>query len=323
MQWMQIRRPLSAFVSGLSLLFFCFTALSTQAAMPPATKQVQPKRQTQCGHHFKDPLPGAQQHSVKYIEPPEPLKRLPPSTVLETRQLPMRFEMAQVYRLPPFHTIVARGDINITLRNTQTPQVAIMNLAEPGRDMVHATVKNDTLYLIETPRPTAQRKSPIQVLVDANNIQLIRLYEKSSLYVNNYNTPRFNIYSASSGNILLHSRLNVNHIEQNGSGMISIDWVKTNDIDIFTRGPGLIRLAGSVNSLNVRAIGHGRVDAKYLRTEDALIQTGNYAEVAVRPHLTLNAFAAQNSYIYYYKTPDFFTPRSSGSGNIIQMRYWD
>ncbi len=322
MQWMQIRRPLSAFASGLSLLF-CFTALPAQAAMPPTAKQIQHQRQNQCGHHFKDPLPGAQQHSVKYIEPPEALKRLPLSTVLETKQLPMRFEMAQVYRLPPFHAIVARGDINITLRNTQTPQVAIMNLAEPGRDMVHSTVKNGTLYLIETPRPTAQRKSPIQVLVDANNIQSIRLYEKSSLYLNNYRTPIFNIYSATSGNILLHSQLNVKHIEQNGSGMISIDWVKANDIDIFTRAPGLIRLAGSANSLNVRAIGNGKVDAKYLRTEDALVQTGNHAEVAVRPHLTLNGFAAQNSYIYYYKTPDFFTPRTSGSGNIIQMRYWD
>ena len=167
------------------------------------------------------------------------------------------------------------------------------------------------------------RPRPLQVLVDANNIQMVRLYDKSSIYVGEYRTHHFNIVSATSGNVLLHTQLNVDHIEQHGSGMISIDWIKGNTLDIFTTGPGLIRLAGSVNTLNVRAIYNGRVDAKYLRTEDALIQTGHNAEVAVRPHISLNGFASHHSYIYYYKTPDFYTPRTYGSGNIIQMRYWN
>ena len=277
-------------------------------------------------HRFADPLPGARQHSVRYIEPPAALKHLPPSTVLESQKLTQRYELAQVYRLAPFHSIVAYDDINVTLRNTQTPQVAILNQNQPGRDLVIATVKNGTLYLRETPRPSCApcpRIRPMQVLVDANNIQMVRLHGNSSIYADNYHTHRFNIMSASSGNILLHSQMDVQRIEQYGSGMISIDWVKSHTVDIVTQGPGLIRLAGSVDTLNVRAIRNGRVDAKYLRTENALIQTAHIAEVAVRPHIALNGFASDHSYIYYYKTPDFYTPRTYGSGNIIQMQYWD
>jgi hypothetical protein len=386
MQWMQIRRPLSALTYGLVASLLCFTAPNCLAVMqqpvkadaptldlPPITVSKRmldhsPTIRHRAGntvvanqhadvirrpwsthhnsagrpvaindhagthqkfayrHRFSDPLPGVQHHSVRYIEPPEAFKQLPASTVLENQKLTQRFELAKVYQLAPFNSIVAHGDINITLRNTNVPQVAVLNQNQPGRDLVIATVKNGTLYLSETPMPSCTlvpRIRPLQVLVDANNIQMVRLYDKSSIYAGNYRTNRFNIVSASSGNVLLHSQMDVKLIEQHGSGMISIDWVKGNTLDIFTQGPGLIRLAGSVNTLNVRAIGNGKVDAKYLRTEDAVVQTGHNAEVAVRPHLTLNGFASQHSYIYYYKTPDFITPRTYGSGNIIQMRYWD
>ena len=189
MQWMQIRRPLSALAYGLVATFLCFTAPTCLAVvqqpvkaeaptldLPPITvskrmlshshvanehshfnqrpwsrhhnsagrpvamkDRATPAQKFAHRHRFTDPMPGARQHSVRYIEPPEALKRLPTSTVIENQKLPQRFEIAQVYRLAPFHTIVAHNDINITLRNTNIPQVAILNQNQPGRDLVIAT----------------------------------------------------------------------------------------------------------------------------------------------------------------------------------------
>jgi hypothetical protein len=280
-------------------------------------------RKPHYGHRFIDPQKGQKQPSVRHIDAPEPLKSLPRSTVLETQQLPMRFELAKVFELRPFHTIAASNDINITLRNSDTPRVAILDQGHPGLNLVQATVKNGTLYLKEVPRPPVGSTRPMQVLVEANNIHLIYLRDKSSITADNYHSNRFDIISATSGDILLHTQLDIRHIEHHGKGMISIDWIKTPSLDIFTEGSGLIRVAGSTNTLHIRAVDNGKVDAKYLRTEDALVQTCHQAEVAVRPHYTLNAFASGHSYIYYYKTPEFFIPRNYGSGNILQMRYWD
>jgi len=352
MQWMHSKRPLSSLSMTLLAVLLCLSTASCSSKWqsyfhrkkPSQTHSKQHYRVTQhqrChhrvvskepmnapqkqhyGHRFIDPKRGQKQPSVRHIEAPEPLKSLPRSTVLETQQLPMRFELAKVFELKPFHSIVARNDINITLRNADTPRVAILDQGHPGLVLVQATVKNGTLYLQETPRPPVGSTRPMQVLVEANNIHLIHLRDKSSITADNYHSNRLDIISATSGNILLHTQLEVRHIEQHGKGMISIDWVKTPTLDIFTEGSGLIRVAGSTNTLHIRALDRGKVDAKYLRTEDAVVQTGHEAEVAVRPHLSLNAFASGHSYIYYYKTPESFTPRNYGSGNIFQMRYWD
>jgi hypothetical protein len=275
-------------------------------------------------HQFRDPHPGDRQPCVRYLEPPTPLEHLPSSTVLVHQELPPGYKLKYVYRLRPFTRIVADSDINITLRNSNTPQVAVMNRDQPGRDLIITTVKNGTLYLKDASTPRDARvREPLQVLVDANGIEMIRLNDKSSIYAPNYRAYHFNVVSYSSGNILLHGPVNADHIEHHGAGMISLDSVNVNKLEIFSSGPGLIRLAGSVDNLTVRGVRNAKIDAKYLRTQDAVIQSSGTSEIAVSADNSLNGFASGYSYIYYYKTPTFIVPRTYNSGNIIQMQYWD
>lgn len=276
-------------------------------------------------HRFKDPLPGAPQPSVRDIEPPTPLKNLPSSSLLAHQKFAPGYKVMHDFWLRPFKRIVADSDINITLRNSNKPQVAVMNRNHPGRDLVITMVKNGTLYLKDAAAPSDARirDKPLQVLVDANGIDMIILHKKSSLYAPNYRSRNLTVLSFSAGNIIMHGQLRSNHIEQHGTGMISMDSINAKNLDIMTNTPGLIRVGGSVDNLTVRAYGNGKVDAKYLRTKDATVQTNGISEVAVMPYNSLNAFASGNSYIYYYETPEFFAPRAVGSGNILQMQYWD
>ncbi|MBX9586358.1 MAG: DUF2807 domain-containing protein [Gammaproteobacteria bacterium] len=276
-------------------------------------------------HRFTDPRPGDPQPAVRHIEPPTPLEHLPSSKVLARQEFSPGYKVMHDFWLRPFTRIVADSDINITLRNSNRPQVAVMNREQPGRDLVITTVKNGTLYLQDAAAPSDARirDKPLQVLVDANGIDFIRLHKRSSLYAPNYRAHNLKILSFTSGNIILHGSIHSNHIEQHGTGMISMDSINAKKLDIMTNGPGLIRVAGSVDTLTVRGIGNAKVDAKYLRTKDAIIQTTDISEIAVAPYNSLNGFASGNSHIYYYKTPEFIAPRTMGSGNILQMQYWD
>ncbi len=298
--------------------------LSTQKHLASESQSTMPYKTWQHHHRFKDPRPGEPQPSVRDIEPPTPLDHLPSSSVLVHQELPPGYTVMHDFWLRPFKCIVADSDINITLRNSNKPQVAVMNREHPGRDLVITSVKNGTLYLKDAAAPSDARirDKPLQVLVDANGINMIVLYKKSSLYAPNYR-GNLRVLSFSAGNVILHGPIYSNHIEQHGTGMISMDSINAKKLNIMTNGPGLVRVAGNVDTLTVRAIGNGKVDAKYLRTKDAVIQTNGISEVAVIPSNSLNGFASGNSYIYYYKTPAFLVPRAVGSGNILQMQYWD
>lgn len=301
------------------------STFSVHKQMATDSHSIMPYKKWQQHHRFKDPLPGAPQPSVRDIEPPTPLAVIPSSSVLVQQQLPPGYTVMHDFWLRPFKRIVADSDISITLRNSNKPQVAVMNREHPGRDLVITIVKNGTLYLKDAAAPSDARirDKPLQVLVDANGIDMVVLYKKSSLYAPNYRTHNLRVLSFSAGNVILHGPLQSNHIEQHGTGMISMDSIKAKQLNIMTNGPGLIRVAGSVDTLTVRALGNGKVDAKYLRTKDATIQTNGISEVAVLTDNSLNAFASGSSYIYYYKTPAFVVPRTVGSGNILQMQYWD
>ncbi len=359
MQWMQFKRPLSSLAWGATLCLslsttHCYAVTEKLVQLPPITisehmrakiaqighpKQnyftsqkhlaseshsIMPYKTWRQHHRFKDPRPGDPQPSVRDIEPPTPLEHLPSSRVLVHQELPPGYTVMHDFWLRPFKRIVAESDINITLRNSNRPQVAVMNREQPGRDLVITTVKNGTLYLRDAaPCDARIRDKPLQVLVDANGIDFIRLHKRSSLYAPNYRAHNLKILSFSAGNIILHGPIHSNHIEQHGTGMISMDSINAKQLDIMTSGPGLVRVAGSVDTLTVRALGNGKIDAKYLRTKDAVIQTNGISEVAVAPYYSLNGFASGNSYIYYYKTPAFIVPRPMGSGNILQMQYWD
>jgi hypothetical protein len=287
--------------------------------------------QNQAGPHarhverFPDPISQTALHSVRYLEPPLDLHPLPESDGVVRRGFSPDYKPTYIYRLSTFNRIVAYGDINITLRNSLTPQVAVMSRDKPGHELVETSVVDGTLYLRDTHKagPKGAPIEPQQVLIDSNNMQMITLHDSTSIYTQDYRTNQLSVKSYSSGTILLHGMMGLNTIEQHGAGMISIDWVKNDNLEIYSQGPGLIRLAGKVNNLRVRAFNNSRVDTKYLRTQDAYIQAGHNAEVAVTPIVSLNGFASGSSFIYYYKTPDFITPRTAGSGDVLQMQYWD
>lgn len=276
-------------------------------------------------HRFSESMPRTWQHSVRYIEPPTPLHRLPapipPKARIKKGVAPTAPPLA------PFRGIVAGANVVVTLTNSDTQTVTIISPITPN-EHVAPFVKGSMLYLRDDKNdklagPARAKIKPVFVLVGANNIQTIRLEDNSSLNAQNYRSAGLHIVSASSGHAFLHGTMGVQNIEQWGTGMVSIDWVKCKTLNIFTQGPGLVRLAGHVDDLTIRAVGNGRVDAKYLRAEDASIQTTQIAEVAVTANDNLNTFASGHSYIYYYKTPNFISRRTDGSGNVLQMQYWD
>jgi len=244
---------------------------------------------------------------------------------------------SQITHVAPFRHIVAGSDINIVLNNATRPCIEVLSRDCCGRRLIGCRVKNGTLYLCDlTKRPCKTYSDPdpntkacqvttrpLQVIINANCIESVRLYEQSSIYAPCYRTARMAVKSYTSGTIMLNGALNPYNIEQYGSGFINIGTVNTNNLDITSEGPGLIRLAGRVDTLHIRGLVDAQIDAKFLRTRDAWVETSGFSEVAVTADNALDGYSTGSSYVYYYKTPQFFQPLTYEHANVMQMAYWN
>ena len=242
-----------------------------------------------------------------------------------------------ITHVAPFRHIVADSDINIVLNNATRPCIEVLSRDCCGRRLVNCSVKNGTLYLSDLTKRSCKTYSdpdpnskacqvttrPLQVIINTNCVESVRLHEQSSIYAAHYRTAKMSVKSYTSGTIMLHGELNPYNIEQYGSGFINICNVNTSNLDITSQGPGLIRLAGKVDTLHVRGLVNAQIDAKFLRARDAWIEATGFSEVAVTADNALDGYATGSSYVYYYKTPQFFQPLTYEHANVMQMAYWN
>ena len=239
----------------------------------------------------------------------------PPVIKLSSKTIP---------RLSLFTGVIASSDIVVHLQNSRTQKVSVHYQLEQGRQQVTADVRNGILYLhdVTDRKPHQIGVNPLHVTVASNRIKFIELRDKSSAVSKNYTSVPMMLINKSVGVVDLHGMLSMRSIDQCSTGTINIDWVQGPHVKVTSSGSGVVKLAGSVDVLDLTALGNAHVDAKYLRSQNVMVKTTGVSDAAVTPINSLNAFAHDRSNIYYYKRPKHMEPRTFAHGNVLQMDYW-
>lgn len=222
--------------------------------------------------------------------------------------------------LPQFNGIVVSGDgIQVNLRGTQRHSSIQVTGANPAFSFY---VQNDTLWIQAHYEDTTKPIPLINVTVRGNNIRDLRVMGDSRIDAQIVDKTPLSLVTEE-GDITLKGIVNLRHIMQEQGGNISVYWVNSKELQIHSEGNGSIRLAGIVNTLHARINGTSKLDAPYLRTQTAFIQTTDQANAYVIALNMLDAFANDTSNIFYFKAPKHLVSATRDYGNVLQLAFWN
>lgn len=106
-------------------------------------------------------------------------------------------------------------------------------------------------------------------------------------------------------------------IEQQGQGKIAFFWLASDKVTVRSNKNGVVYLAGQTYRLFANLADHAYLDAKYLRTNQVMVQTEDSARADVLPLDSLRASTIDSSIVGYYHRPPDFQINSEDSSNVL------
>jgi len=225
-----------------------------------------------------------------------------------------------VQKVSRYDAIVCDGPANVMIQDVGRQKHYRISGIDPKQADISAKLRKRTLYIDDdalsaTPRVITLTTGALRSITVADGCRM------RGRHVRSYGG--LTITSRDSGSLNLTGVLNVTKIVMTGSGTIKLRWVNSHKLHIYNAGSGLISLAGVADYVYARVYNTGRLDAKYLRAQNVLIQTQNSARADVLAVDSLNAFAGQRSNIYYYKWSSHQLTHARFSGNVLPMAFWN
>lgn len=138
----------------------------------------------------------------------------------------------------------------------------------------------------------------------ANKLEKLDIKGDSNVVINNIKTNHLDIDKFGSGTVSIKGHIHLSNIIQSGSNKIRVMWVDSDKLKV-TGDYGQIELAGRCKDLKVLGKKDFNFNGRYLRCKNAWVRTSDYAEVTVNPQRFINAWASDNSKIFYNKILDY------------------
>ncbi|PHQ79186.1 MAG: hypothetical protein COB66_07375 [Coxiella sp. (in: Bacteria)] len=214
---------------------------------------------------------------------------------------------------PRFSSIDSMGNLNITIKPVTRSSHVSYSIKQPGT--VYAHIRNHILYL----RQTDGAKNAADVTLHMNRLDNLSVYGNANITANNIKSNALSINTTSNGNIMLNGMMTLNNLFVAGNGNVSLRWVNGADISIYSKGNSHITIAGNVGKMLAKLSGHSFLNAKYLRTKQTWIKTTNFAQAQILSSATVQAYAHDQSNVYYYKTPQLINRIDRNAGNTLQL----
>lgn len=122
-----------------------------------------------------------------------------------------------------------------------------------------------------------------------------------------------------SGPVAIHGNVGIRELVVTNSDTVAISWVNSQELTLRLRGTQRVYFAGIAQLLNATVLDHARLDAKYLRAQKAFVNTKQHGTAEVTVLDSLNAYAQDQSNIYYYTTPKLLGRYYQDHGSILFM----
>lgn len=132
-------------------------------------------------------------------------------------------------------------------------------------------------------------------------------------------TPRLKVKLAGSSVVNIRGISNLQKLSYSGKGALNMYWLNSCHLDIKGSNQGKAFIAGVAQDTHIQLSNHAYLDARYLRTKKEVVATVNYSRADVFPNQILNAYAQNNSNIYYYHDPLALNKYMRGNGSVLRM----
>lgn len=217
--------------------------------------------------------------------------------------------------LPYFNKLLVGSNIDVLLTNGQ-PGIAVEPYNTKCTKFSYTFDKFNVLHLDSTACDHTRILVTLRV-PNLNYLEVNGLGRVVSKY-KNFKAHDLAIRANQSGAVHLEGKLNCNKIIQNGTGVIELMWINSNNLRVDAYHSGPIHLAGLVRDLFVTARDSASLDGKYLRTDTATILATNKAVVDITVKNKLKAYADTSSLVTYHKL-DKPVIVSKNSGNVLYL----
>lgn len=233
------------------------------------------------------------------------------STELANRNAPYSSAMStMMVRVPDFTKIKVDGDFQVQLDGRfQHNSVYLLGPNEEIRQVV-VNVKDRTL---DIHRQVDKNQDPQHVIVRIaiHNLQGLTKNGSGKVEGRFIRANPLTLNVAGSGDVILTGRINVKHIDQSGTGDITILGAYTPFLNIASSGKGTLNISGRVgvsaishtgigdiniigadtNSLTMTAVGSGKIGIRGIANLKQISAGGN-------AHVYLDCIRSKNVYVY-------------------------
>lgn len=255
------------------------------------------------------------------IPPSHPVVFVPPPAVPAPVVLNPNEYITTEYAPAPFSGIILKGNLNVEIDgNHWQPSVTISG-PRYVFSYLNVTEKNGVLCINEDARhrwgviPAA----PLNVLICTNEVTNLSYTGIGQVTSNNIGKYGINLNVSGNSNLNLSGQIMLGQLTAANNSHVSLYWIDSNFVKVYAGDNAQVSLAGSATNLNADVSGYASINAKYLRSKQAYVETSDGSNAVVYVTKSLSALANDQSTIYYYPDPEIIGPYDSGSGSVLRM----
>ena len=194
-------------------------------------------------------------------------------------------------RLKPFHHLILGQHLRVKLRSGQHNRIGSRYL-----NMVHIDQSQTGVLRIDSTYPNknllylSAKQLPNHIILNGNSRLFYKVKKSSAPLKITANAP---------GSIRLSGWFNLVDFDNPGGADLYAYWLNSQQTHIFSQA-GRIFLAGRCQHLLAKLDGESKLDAYNLVSKHVWLMTSGSAMAKVKPSVSLNAQASQNSQVAYF-----------------------
>lgn len=184
---------------------------------------------------------------------------------------------------------------------------------------IDTTVRGGTLDLafVAGPRPDIRVTKPIVFYVNVDDLERIDVNSSGDVSVEAVKVDDFEIEISGSGGVDIEQVNGDDMVfEVNGSGDLTIDDLEAEELQVELTGSGNINLTGEVQTQDVRLTSSGQYQAKDLESREVDIEITGSGDADIWVTDSLEADLTGSGNLNYYGNPQV-EANTSGSGEVI------
>ncbi len=237
-------------------------------------------------------------------------------------KLPGPNKNAYLLKLPEAHKIVAQGNIRMKfVANKAGKKTTKVLEYTSNRQWVTAKVHNKTLYLTENKAALNPNYAPAVLEIHTAALKSLATSGPTTFTASNVKSKDLSLRSDSNAKIKLRGTMSLSKLSTYGASDVDIQWLNSKLLVIDAHDRSQIHLAGVADNVRAKLYDSAQLGAKYLRINNALVQTNENSAAKVLVKNNLRAFANENSNIYYYHNPKHLTRHTTDTANVLQIAW--